>query len=239
MSFFDDDDHVPPPTRPESSNNGGGYNQGNRDGGHRSGGYNGGGQSQGGQRSGGQKFERKPEEPGYVYLPYVVTGMKDVPADVIERIGRYITKLNGMQYTLRSGGATEMENAIERFSTPKFFELHIPFKDFEQKQSKFAWTGTFVRDVAGQFHSNWDAVAKAQVFFAKNIKLLAGGNGKSRAMFAIIWTEDGAERREEVKTYHGQLGHFINAACGYRIPVFNFGRADAEERLQRFLTQTY
>lgn len=260
MSFFDDDEvpSGPPPTNGQSYNRSsptaagsGGYDNRSSDNGNRGNGggggsgYSGGNGYNGGDRRGGgggggdgKRFERKPEDPGFVYLPYAVTGNNKPSSDVVERIGKVMRKLDSMAYVARVGGHTDLEKAVEGFADPKTVEVHLPFKGFDERQSKFSFTGTFVTDVAAMFHASWDGLSKgARVFMAKNIKLLAGKDGKSRAMFLIVWSEDGAETTDAVSNRTGNVGHIIKAAQAYRIPVFNFGNRDAEERLAQYLSK--
>jgi hypothetical protein len=173
------------------------------------------------------------QEDPYLYRPYAATGNKDMPETmkpVIQRIGKNLEKAG---YLLRTGGMDGLEDVIEKSVTR--LELHLPWKDFDKKQSKLTFTSEFVKGVAKMFHPTFDALKPViQTFLAKNVRLLLGKEGKSPALFLIVWTDDGAELSREVTFRTGNSGHAINIANAMRIPVFNLIRPDAERRLYEY-----
>lgn len=74
-----------------------------------------------------------------------------------------------------------------------------------------------------------------QAFLAKNVRLLYGDKLKSPALFMLCWSEDGAETLREKTNRTGSIGHAIQIAYSMRIPIFNLGKPDTEERLKRYL----
>jgi hypothetical protein len=173
------------------------------------------------------------QEDPYLYRPYAATGNKDMPESMkpcIQRIGKNLEKSG---YILRTGGMDGLEDVIEK-SVSKL-ELHLPWKDFDKKQSKLTFTSEFVKGVAKMFHPTFDSLKPViQTFLAKNVRLLLGKEGKSPALFLIVWTDDGAELSREVTFKTGNSGHAINIANAMRIPVFNLTRPDAERRLYEY-----
>lgn len=248
--FFDSDmtPKAPPPSyqqdrssgqgdRPSYPNQQGGQGGGQREYGDRQG-YNNnrGNGGNGGGGGGGRKFDPPPEEPGYVYMPYVVTGNDRPPSEIIERLGRIVKKLGEMGYVLRVGGHTDVEKGVEQYLGNGKVEVHLPFRDFDNRKSKFTYTSTFITDVAKMFHTSWDGLSKGvRLFLGKNIRLIGGKDGRSRAMFLLVWSDDGAEHTKDVTTRTGNAGHIITAATAYRIPVINMANRDAEERLAKLL----
>lgn len=265
MSFFEQRESNPPqqpsynrdqPARPDNQqyrqdtqSGGGQQTYGNQNpGGYQGGGYQkkpytpGGGnggyqQRQGGGFQGGGGFRPKSpqeqEEP-YLYRPYAATGNKEMPESFkpqIQRIGRNLEKAG---FILRTGGMEGLEDVIEKSTTK--LEVHLPFKDFDGKQSKFTFTSDFVKGIAKMFHTSFDTLKPVvQTFLAKNVRLVLGKDGKSPALFLIVWTEDGAETTAEKTFKTGNSGNAIAIANAIKIPVFNLVRPDAERRLYEFI----
>jgi hypothetical protein len=230
---------------PHQSYNNNGYPKDRSDGGYQANGYQKKPHTPGGgyqQRSGGfqgnnggfrPKSPAEQEEP-YLYKPYAATGNKEMPESFkpqVQRIGRNLEKAG---YILRTGGMEGLEDVIEKSVTK--LELHLPFKDFDGKQSKFTYTSDFVKGVAKMFHTSFDTLKPVvQTFLAKNVRLVLGKEGKSPAMFLIVWTEDGTEKAIEKTFKTGNSGNAIAIADAIGIPVFNLVRPDAEHRLYTYI----
>lgn len=240
--------------------NGGGYrgNQGNQGGGYQGGGggyggggggggYRGGGGQGGYQRGGGGggggfnrgNFQRRdePEGPVELYKPYVGTGNKEVPPQVAEAFKRIALELEKAGYTLRSGGMDGAEDIFEK--AVKKSEIHLPWKGFNDKDSKFTFTTPAAKELAGRYQPGFEGLKPfVQTFLAKNVRMIMGKDLKSPALFMITWSEDGAETITEKSARTGNTGHAIAVAHELRIPVFNFGKPDAEARLKQYLRLT-
>ena len=175
------------------------------------------------------------EEP-ILYLPFAVTGNKDVPPEVIEAVGRIVRKLEEVGYTARSGGMEGLEAEATKAAIK--CEIHLPWKDFAQMQSKLTFNSPLAKGIAKKFMSggNWETLKPpAQAFLAKNVRILTGQNCDSLAMFLLCWSRDGAETSVEKTFDTGSVGHAIAIANAHRIPVFNLGKSGAENRLYAFL----
>jgi hypothetical protein len=235
--------------RPPSNNwnnNGGGYrgnagNQNSQGGGYGdrpAGGYpprQGGGQG-GYQKGGFNRFQRReePEGPAEFYKPYVGTGSREIPPAVAEIFKRLAGELEKAGYTLRSGGMQGAEDIFEKATTKS--EIHLPWKGFNDKDSKFTFTTNAAKELAAKFHPAWEGLKPfIQTFLAKNVRMIMGKDLKSPALFMILWSEDGAETILEKTARTGDMGHAIAVAHELRIPVFNVQKSDALERLNRYL----
>jgi hypothetical protein len=226
------------PYNNSGNNSGGGYQGGQ--GGYQKKPYTPGGgyQKQGGYQGGqGGGFKNRPpaeQEDPYLYLPYAATGNKDMPESfkpMIQRIGRNLQEAG---LILRTGGMEGLEDVIEKSATK--LEVHLPFKDFDGKQSKFTYTSDFVKGIAKMFHTSFDTLKPVvQTFLAKNVRLVLGKDGKSPALFLLVWTEDGAETTAEKTFKTGNSGNAIEIANAIKIPVFNLARPDAEQRIYEFV----
>lgn len=183
-------------------------------------------------------FKRKEEEidiDNYeLYKTYVGTGNRDVPATIAEQMKRLAHELETFGYTLRTGGLDGSEQAFELGTTK--LELHLPWRGFNEKESKFTFTPKAAIAIAKKFHTAFDTLKPAiQTMLAKNARLILGKDLKSPAMFMICWSEDGAETLLEKTSRTGNVGHAIAIAAYMKIPVFNLGKQDAEIRLKNYL----
>ena len=183
-----------------------------------------------------KKKEEEPFDPSKVelYLPYAVTGNKEAPPEIVDRIQNAMRKLEYHGYTSRTGGMEGLDNVIEK--TVNRTELVIPWKGFSDKYSKNYYNTKESLVIARMFHSSFDGLKPAiQAFLAKNVRQILGKDLKSAVMFLICWTEDAVEDAKYKTVKTGNMGHVISIATARRIPIFNFQNLDAEERLYRFL----
>lgn len=217
----------PPPNQGGYPQRQGGYQGNNNQGGNKQWGGN----NQGG---GASKFQRKPETDLTLYKPYAFVVNDEIPKEVMERIAELFKRLEDMEYTMRVGGMKGPDEYAE--SCVKKKEVHLPWRGFNDKESKFTWTSERAVAVAKMFHPAFDSMKKGvQTFLAKNARLILGDKVNSPALFLITWTEDGAESSREKTSRTGFAGHPIAIASALGIPIFNFGRDDAFERLDRYL----
>jgi hypothetical protein len=187
-----------------------------------------------------QNFKRFPQknqpEPTefFLYKPYVGTGNSNPPQEIKEKIQRLAKLLEEHGYVLRTGGMDGPEDIFEKSVRNK--ELILPWKGFANKESKLTYNTPSAQGIAKLYHDNYDKMKlPVQAFLAKNVRLLYGDKLKSPALFMLCWSEDGAETLREKTNRTGSVGHAIQIAYSMRIPIFNLGKPDTEERLKRYL----
>jgi len=184
----------------------------------------------------GQKknWERPKETDMSLYKPYAATGNRDAPPEIISKFEAIAKKLEALGYTARVGGFEGIEEAVEKATTKN--EIHLPWRDFAQKQSKFTFTTDRAMAIAKMFHPTFDTMKKSvQLFLAKNARLVMGDKVNSPALFLLCWTEDGVESIKEKTSRSGFTGHPIAIASAVGIPIFNLGNPSAEQRLNVYL----
>lgn len=210
--------------------NGGNNWQGNR---QNTGGGNGGFQNKAPWQ--GRKDWKRPEETDMsLYKPYAATGNREAPPHILQKFDELARMLEAKGYTARVGGFEGIEETVEKATTKH--EVHLPFKDFNQKQSKYTWNSERAFAIAKLFHPTFDTLKKGvQTFLAKNARLIMGDKMVSPALFLLTWTEDGAESMREKSSRTGFSGHPIAIAAAINIPIFNLGKPDAEQRLKLYL----
>jgi hypothetical protein len=180
------------------------------------------------------KSNKKPIEEGKLYKPYVGTGNKETPDDVLKRMSVIAKTLEQFDFVLRTGGLEGPDAVFE--DSVKNLELYIPWKGFNNKESKNYFNTTQSLDVAKMFHFGFDKLKPAiQAFLAKNVRMVLGKDLKSPAMFIVCWSEDGVEHVKDRTSSTGNIGHIIAIASSMKIPVFNLGKPDAEKRLKNYL----
>ena len=180
-------------------------------------------------------FEKKEDlSEGVLYKPFVVTGNRDTPVTVLEVMHRLVQELEYFGFTLRTGGSEGADDVAEKAS--KTVELYLPWKPFNEKESKLYFNSKQSKDIAKMFHPGYDALKPAiQAFLARNVRMVLGDKLRSPVMLVICWSEDGAESVKEVTSKTGTVGHVISVASAMKIPVFNLSRPNAEPRLKQYL----
>ena len=188
-------------------------------------------------QGGGGGFKKPEDTDMTLYKPYACTGNADCPVDVLEKFDRITKKLEELGYTVRVGGMDGIEDRIEKLIKKQ--ELHLPWREFNQKESKFTYNSDRVFAIAKMFFPTFDTMKKGvQAFLAKNARLVLGDKVISPALFLLCWTEDGAESVKERTNRTGFTGHPIAIASAVGIPVFNLAKSDAEQRLDFLIEGT-
>ena len=243
-----------PPANNYQQNNGGGgyqqrpnYQQNNGGGGYQQNGGGGYQQRPKYQNGGGGGYQakkpftnyNKPQEPegeAVPYKAYVGTGNKDAPPHVLEEMKKIALELEGFGYTLRTGGMGEGPDDAFEFSGVKDLELYIPWQGFNDKQSKNYFNDQRSKDIAKLFNQAFDTLKPAiQAFLAKNVRMVLGKELRSRPMFILIWSDEGAETVAEAVNRTSNMNTIIKIAATYKIPLFNMARPDAISRLKKYL----
>lgn len=173
-----------------------------------------------------------------IYKPYVGTGNMNPPQEIVSQIKRLTNELETFGFTVRTGGTAGVEEVFE--ASAKDIELHLPFNNYNGKQSKFSFINKRAYAVAKLFHPTYDTLPdKVTIFLAKNARLVMGKDLTSPALFMLCWSDDGCESTAAKTAKTGNVGHAISIACALHIPVFNLGKPDAEERLKQHLGIPY
>lgn len=199
--------------------------------------------NRGGNGGGGGNWQKKPwqgrqeETDLTLYKPYACTGNTECPPEILEKFDRVAKKLEELGYTVRVGGMDGIEDRIEKLVQKK--EVHLPWKGFAEKDSRFTYNSERAFAIAKMFHPTFDSMKKGvQAFLAKNARLILGDKMNSPALFLVCWTEDGVETAKEKTAKTGFGGHPIAIASAVGIPVFNLAKPDAEQRINMLVEST-
>lgn len=202
-----------------------------------SGGY----QNNGGGYNGGGGFQKKapvdrdaPLPEPVFYKPYAVVGNKEFPTDLIPKLTSIVKKLDSLGYTARTGSMKGLDVCVEEFTTN--VELQLPWKNFNNKESKNTYSSPEILAIAKSLQPGFDELAlPIKGFLAKNVRVLLGGKGISRAIFLLCHSEDGADSARQVTSRTASVGHAIKVADKFNIPVFNLKNDNVEEQLMSYL----
>lgn len=213
---------------------GGNYNRGgggnyNRGGG---GGYN---------RGGGGGFKRKPFDPSSfrLYKPITFTGNDNAPDNIIGQALKTAQFLIAKGFTIRVSVQSNFDKALAERLPQDSIELILPWKGFDDKESKFAYNDDTSKYVASMYAKNYENLPLAvQSFLAKNVRMVMGPNAKSYTLATVIWSADGAETIGQLSRDTGNMEHLVNVSLGVSIPVFNVQNDDYELRLREQLGLT-
>ena len=183
-------------------------------------------------------FKKKEEDTGptRLYKTYAGTGNPDAPQEVLDQMTRLAKELEVHGFIVRTGGLKGPEEVFEKAVSQNNLELHLPWRGFDNKNSKFTFTAKPIHEIAKMFHPTYDQLKPViHAFLAKNVRIVLGKDAKSPAMFVLCWSSDGAETSVEKTARTGNVGHAISVAASLRIPVFNLQKPDAESRLKKYL----
>ena len=216
-------------------NNNGGYQ--NRQNNYSSGGYQ---QHQGGngggyqQRQGGG-FQRKPDEVSPPYLPVVMFVEKDMPSDVKQKFYQLASKLIGKGYTVRlNSDDPEFVKQVQTLSS-KNVELYLPWRNFNQLESKHTYNTLTAMDVAQRNFQGWEKIPDAvKAILAAQVRMVFGDRNNSIALMIITYSGDGASRIAELTKDTGRVSFIIKMACTYGFSVVNMGKQSSESLLQKY-----
>lgn len=173
-----------------------------------------------------------------LYKAYVGTGNRDAPEAVLKQMHALANDLTQFGYVLRSGGLDGPDLAFEAGS--KETELHLPWKDFNQRKALSYFNSQENKVLARMFQPTFDGLKPAiQAFLCKNVRCIMGKDLKSPVRFIVLWSPDGAELSKDIVPATGQCTHLIKIASAMKIPVFNLGKQDAEQRLKHYLEITH
>lgn len=202
--------------------------------------------SQYGQRPNGgyqNKYGNKSNEPFdeskvKLYKAYVGTGNRDTPDTILQQMDRLAKELSQFGHVLRSGALDGPDLAFEAGSTET--EIHLPWKDFNQRKGLSYFNSNEVKTIAKMFQPTFDGLKPAiQAFLCKNVRCIMGKDLKSPVRFIVLWSVDGAEHSRDCVPATGSMTHLIKIASAMKIPVFNLGKQDAEQRLKQYLELTH
>jgi hypothetical protein len=222
--------------------NNGNYNKGNYNnsggGNYNKGGYNGGAggfqkKPYGGGGGGFRRNDQDVDLTNYtLYKPFSVICNDNAPPEILDRAKEVILYLINHGFTARASCIASSEKEILEFIPEDKVEVYIPWKDFDNRNSKFYFNDKVSQHIARMFHKAYDTLkGPIQAFLAKNVRMVLGEKAKSRSTLVIVWSEDGATDTSQITFKTGNVSHPIAIANAVHIPVFNLQDPDILQEL--------
>jgi hypothetical protein len=226
--------------------NNGNYNKGNYNnsggGNYNKGGYNGGAggfqkKPYGGGGGGFRRNDQDVDLTNYtLYKPFSVICNDNAPPEILDRAKEVILYLINHGFTARASCVASSEKEILEFIPEDKVEVYIPWKDFDNRNSKFYFNDKVSQHIARMFHKAYDTLkGPIQAFLAKNVRMVLGEKAKSRSTLVIVWSEDGATDTSQITFKTGNVSHPIAIANAVHIPVFNLQDPDILLKVSGYL----
>lgn len=165
---------------------------------------------------------------------YAGIGSRKTPEDILSLMRKISCKLEKNEYILRSGGALGADLAFEQGTSHA--DIYVPYFSFNEKHRKVCENVVYkVINSADEeafksvkkFHPSPDSLKDVgKLMMARNYRQIVGLN-EPNSQFVICWTEGGEER--------GGTGQAIRIANHFNIPVYNLGKEEIRERLEKFV----
>lgn len=213
-----------PQQQTKSYGNNGGHSHG--------GGYNRGGY--GGNDGGFRRQPPKEVVTDQAYAPIGVFVDRAFPQEVKDRLRGVIIKLVSKQFTVRVNGDDKDFIASLKDISETNLEIYIPWKPFNDIETKHYFNTESSKLIAAKFFPAWDKIPdSAKAFLARNMRLLFGDKNNSCVKALVTWSEDGASRTSEISQSTGKSSQIIRAATYYSTPVFNVQKAGTEDALAK------
>lgn len=217
-------------------------NQGNyQDGYNRSG--NSGGQGNYPPRNQGQsqgQAEERQERPlpdPVFYRAVAVVGNREADPALLDKAKVLVKMLAKEGFVIRAGGMDGLEKSIEE-SAGDMLELHLPWRNFDQRDSKFSSSSPMIMSLTRHFVTavNFEKMPlPVKGFLAKITRTILGSHANSPVLAVLVCSEDAAESPSEVTSRTGNAGHAIKVASYWRIPVFNLKNPECQQNLMQHL----
>lgn len=210
-------------TGSQKSYGGGGGNKGNWNGGNK-----------GGGGGGGQFFKKKEDKVEKPYIPVTVFVDREFPPEVKTSLYNISSKLIAKGITVRvNGDDKDFVTKIQALSD-LHVEVYIPWKNFNEIDSKHYFNSLTSKDVANKHFQAWDRIPDAvKALLARNVRMVFGDKNNSITLCLITWSQDGACRVGEVTKETGKSSFIIKVASSYGFPVVNIAKQTAENILEK------
>ena len=151
---------------------------------------------------------------------YTGVGSRNTPKDILAEIVTIASKLDNLNYVLRSGGAKGADLA---------FELSC-----DNSEIFYASDSTPEAEaIASKFHPAWNKCnAYARRLHGRNAFQVLGRDLKTPSKFLICWTLDGCIRHVDRTIRTGGTGTAISIADHYGVKIFNLANHSHTRRLR-------
>jgi len=182
------------------------------------------------------EFNKLPNKSTTPTMTYAGIGSRETPQEVLDKMTEVAKYLEGLGYTLRSGGAVGADKAFEKGVTSK--------KEVFLGTSK---TGEREKKIAREIHPNPQALDNAKSktgkpiadfmwnLMGRNTNQIFGANLDTPVDFVLAWTQDGLTDYRERSLKSGGTGQAIDMASRKGIPVINMANDNWRDELKKVI----
>ena len=149
-------------------------------------------------------------------------GSRQTPPDILNKVIHISKLLNKYGWILRSGGADGFDTAAE-LGAGEIKEIYLPWKNFNNNESKLFSISTEAMNIAETFHPNWNALSVgAKKLHSRNVYQILGKSLQKPVKFVLCW--------------HNNSGGTLQAcrvATAHKIPIINMINNSWKEELYK------
>lgn len=178
-----------------------------------------------------------------MYKAYAGIGSRKTPKEVCEQMTHIASVLDGLGWTLRSGGAKRADQAFADGASAFQYEEYIPWYNFSPPrigvEPILLDQNTTVYDLAQMYwdsrpegvdegrYCDWASLRDTtKLFMMRNVHQIFGKDLHTPSKAVICWTENGAMK--------GGTSFAMWIAMQHQIPIFNLADSSAMERMGKF-----
>jgi hypothetical protein len=195
------------------------------------GGQGGGG---GGGYQGNNNFKRKEDVVQDAYLPIGIFVDAEFTEEARTSLYNIASKLIAKKYTVRVFGGDKAFCERVKALSSQFVEVYVPWKMFNEIDSKFYFNSLTAKELGRQHFTGWDKIPDSvKAILCAQVRLLFGEKNNSIVMCLITWTKDQASRGGEVTKDTGRAGFIIKMASSYGFPVLNIAKQSSGPIIER------
>jgi len=168
------------------------------------------------------------------YVPVAIFCDRDFPDEVKTSLFNIASKLLAKKITIRVNG--DDKDFVDKLKglSDTHLELYIPWKNFNDIESKFYFNSLTSKHIAELHFSAWEKIPDAvKALLARNVRLIFGEKNNSVALCVITWSKDGASRVPEISKETGRASFIIKVASSYGFPVVNITKQTAGNILEK------
>jgi len=181
-----------------------------------------------------QFFKNKKEVIEDAYVPVAIYVDRNFPPEVKTSLYNIASKLINKKITVRVNG--DDKEFCERLASlsDSHVEIYIPWKGFNDFESKHRWNTQTSKHIAQLHFPGWDKIPDTvKALLARNVRMIFGDRNNSIALCVITWSKDGASRATEITKDTGYSSFIIKVASIYGFPVINIAKQSAGNILEK------
>lgn len=156
------------------------------------------------------------------YLPISFFIDSSYPEEIKQEMFSIIDKLLAKQYTIRINGDDKEFIAKLNALNSQHIEVYIPWKGFNDIDSKYYFNYDALKSIARANFLGWDKIPDTvKAILTRNVRMLLGTSNNSVCLCVVLYTPDGATNKSEVTKESGKFSFIISIANKFGLPVIN------------------